>query len=259
VHPTGSAQPLTEGGSLGFRYMRVPVTDPLPEIVARLDALRPHILYGYPTMLARVVRAGLGFTPGMVISSSETLTPDLRAAIREGLGVPVLDNFASTEGLVGMSAPDDDVITLAEDTCIVEVEEDRVLITNLENHVQPLIRYELRDRFTVVPGGEALRVRVEGRADDVLRFGAVPVHPLVIRSELVATPDVLDYQVRQTPGGVDVDVLAPDGVDADDLRTRITAALEAAGVERPVVAVRAVADLGRNPETGKLARFVPLR
>ena len=259
VHPTGAAQGLTAGGGLPFHYLSVPVTDGLPEIVARLNELRTPLLMGYATALARLAHTGLAYTPAVVTSTSETLTPDLRAAIREGLGAPVVDIYATTEGLTGASAPDDDVIVLAEDTCIVEVLEDRVLITHLENRVQPLIRYELRDRFTVVSDDGLLRVRVQGRSEDVLRWGAIEIHPVVIRSEILRVPDVLDHQVRQTALGVDVDVLATGDVDTDDLQVRIAAALADAGLDRPVVAVRSVVDLGRHPETGKLARVVPLR
>ena len=259
VHPTGAAQGLTAGGGLPYHYVSVPVTDGLPEIVARLNELRPPMLMGYATALARLAHTGLAYTPAVVTSTSETLTPDLRAAIREGLGAPVVDIYATTEGLTGASAPDDDVIVLAEDTCIVEVLEDRVLITHLENRVQPLIRYELRDRFTVVSDDGLLRVRVQGRSEDVLRWGAIEIHPVVIRSEILRAPDVLDHQVRQTALGVDVDVLATGDVDTDDLQVRIATALADAGLDRPVVAVRSVVDLGRHPETGKLARVVPLR
>src|SRR6185312_13783919 len=129
-------------------------------IVARLDELRPPMLFGYPTVLAQLGRAGLAYRPAAVMSTSETLTPELGAAI--------FNAYATTEGCTGGSGPDDDVIVLAEDTCIVEVLEDRVLITNLENRVQPLIRYELHDRFTVVSDDGLLRVRVEGRSEDVL-------------------------------------------------------------------------------------------
>jgi phenylacetate-coenzyme A ligase PaaK-like adenylate-forming protein len=49
-----------------------------------------------------------------------------------------------------------------------------VLITNLHNHTQPLIRYELTDRFIRRPPDQASglpRAAVEGRADDVFQFG----------------------------------------------------------------------------------------
>ena len=214
----------------------MPATDPLPVIVARLDELRPAMLFGYPTVLARIAQAGLSFTPMAVTSVSETLTPELRAIIRDGLGAPIVDSYATTEGLTGTSGPDDDVIMLAEDSCIVEVLEDRVLVTNLGNRVQPLIRYELNDRMTVVSTDGLVRVRVEGRADPVLRYGDVGVHPIAIRSELVRTPAVLDYQVRQTAGGVDLEVLAPVGVDAGICAPASRGRWQRPGLRRPAVA-----------------------
>jgi phenylacetate-coenzyme A ligase PaaK-like adenylate-forming protein len=45
----------------------------------------------------------------------------------------------------------------------------KVLLTNLYNHSQPLIRYELTDQFTrhpADPGSGYLRATVEGRADE---------------------------------------------------------------------------------------------
>jgi phenylacetate-coenzyme A ligase PaaK-like adenylate-forming protein len=262
VHPTGSAQPLCMGGGAPFRFRTVAVTDRLPEIVAKLNEMRPAALFGYPTMLARLAEercAGrLEVQPAFITSTSETLTPALRAAI-QGFGAPIINAFASAEGLVGSSMPDGEVIRMAEDTCIVEVEEDRVLVTNLENRVQPLIRYEINDRFTIVPGEGPLCVHVEGRCDALLRYDGVDVHPVAIRSELVRTPEVLDYQVRQTPTGIDVDVLPAGELDEEDLRIRLEEALETAGLTQPSVDLRAVAELDRDARTGKVARFVALR
>ena len=125
-----------------------------------------------------------------------------------------IDTFGSTEQLIGSSPPDDDVLVFAEDGCIVELvdADDRpvppgtpsaaVLITSLENRLQPLIRYRLTDSFVQQPPAEGhgyLRARVQGRSDEVLRFGDVVLHPLVVRSVLAHAPEVVDYRVRQTP------------------------------------------------------------
>jgi len=208
-----------------------------------------------------------------VTCTSETLSPDLRTAIREGFGVPVIDTFGSTEGLVGGTPPDDPTLVFAEDGCIVELvdEHDRpvppgtpsasVLVTALENRLQPLIRYRITDSFVEqppVPGHGYLRARVEGRSDDVLHFDGVALHPLVVRSVLVHAADVVDYQVRQTPRGIAVDVLAPRGVDAGALRTDLTRALAGAGLGGAEVTVAAVPELPRDARTGKLRRFLPL-
>jgi phenylacetate-coenzyme A ligase PaaK-like adenylate-forming protein len=279
VHATGVAAPLCEGDSaLPFRFLGVPVTQPLPEIVARLNALQPPALHGYPSVLARLAgerQAGrLRIQPMIITSTSETCTPELRATISEGFGAPLIDSFGSSEGLVGASAPEEDVITFAEDGCIVELvdEEHRpvlpgtpcaaVLVTNLSNRVQPLIRYELTDVFVQQPsaaGHGHLRARVQGRSDDDFRYGAVTIHPLVVRSVMVRSPDVLEYQVRQTPTGIDVSVVAERTFDVESLQGRLGAALSGAGLTHPGVAVHRVSNLARDPSTGKLRRFVPRR
>jgi phenylacetate-coenzyme A ligase PaaK-like adenylate-forming protein len=279
VHATGTAAAVTAGGRLPFRFVGVPVTRPLPEIVDRLNALRPPVLFGYATMLARLAderRAGrLRIDPTAVTSTSETCTREIRAAVADGFGAPLVDTYGSTEGLVGSSRPDEKAIVFAEDGCIVELVDDdnrpvrpgtpsaKVLVTNLYNRAQPLIRYEITDRFVAEPptttGPGHLRARVEGRADEVFRFGQVVIHPNVVRSVLVDSPDVLEYQVRQTPAGLDVAAVAEVGLDVTRLGRRLAVALAGAGLARPVVDVRTTTGLARHPETGKLARFVPLR
>lgn len=265
------------GRALPFRFRPVPVTLPLPEIVARLNAVAPPALYGYPSMLARLgaerTAGRLHISPIMVTSTSETCRPELRAAISAGFGAPLIDTFGSTEGLVGASAPDTEIITFAEDGCIVELVDERhrpvppgtpsaaVLITNLSNRVQPLIRNEMTDRFVQQPAAPEhghLRARVQGRADDVFRYGETTIHPLVIRSVLVHARDVLDHQVRQTPAGIDVTVVTDHRLDPAILRRHLAAALAGAGLTDPEVAVRVAPDLYRDPATGKLRRFEPL-
>ncbi|HKA90043.1 MAG TPA: hypothetical protein VKE22_20425 [Haliangiales bacterium] len=271
VHATGLAPALTRDG-LPFRFLPVPATLPLDEIVARLEALDPPLLFGYPTLLARLAlarRAGqLRIAPGAITSTSETLTARLRATIAAGFGVPIVDTFGSTEGLVGTTRPDDPVLAFNSDACIAEVVDAdnrplpegapsaKVLVTNLANHLQPLIRYELTDRFTREPGDGYLRARVEGRADDVLQFGDVAVHPHAIRSVLVTTPEVIDYQICQIPRGVEILAIVAGALG--DLRERIAAALVAAGLPDPEVRVRAVPTLARERDSAKLRRVVPL-
>jgi len=83
------------------------------------------------------------------------------------------------------------------------------------------------------------------------------VHPLVLRTVLLARPEVIDYQVRQTPGGVAVSAMLERDLDLGLLRRDLGAALRRAGLADPQVQVDAVASLPRHPETGKLRRVVP--
>ncbi len=275
IHATGFAPKVMAGSPVTF--VPVPVTLPLVEIVRRLNELQAPFLYGYPSMLARLgreQRAGrLRIAPASVTSLSETLLPEYRTAIREAFHAPLIDSYAATEGLVGSSGPDETIITLAADGCIAEFVDTenrpvppgtpsaKVLITNLYNHVQPLIRYELGDSCTRQP--DALQhghplVTIEGRSDEVLRYKNTDIHPLVVRSVLLASPAVTDYQVQQTPRGIAVNVQSDQPADLDAIRGRLRSALTRAGLQDPDVSIREVPALPRNPETGKLRRFIPV-
>jgi phenylacetate-coenzyme A ligase PaaK-like adenylate-forming protein len=253
------------------------VTQPIADIVARLNELQPPAVFGYPTMLVRLAaeqHAGrLHIAPLAINSTSETLTVEMRGRIEAAFGVPVGNTFGSTEGLVGLSAPGDDVLVFNSDMCIVELvdEHDRpvrrgarsakVLVTNLTNLVQPLVRYELGDCFVECDGGAPdghLHATVVGRNDGILHYDDVDVHPFVVRGALAKSPEVADYQVRQTARGVAVDVLPVGPVDTDALTRRLAGALDDAGLARPEVSVRVVDVLAPHPETGKLRRFIPL-
>lgn len=92
----------------------------------------------------------------------------------------------------------------------------------------------------------------------MLRYEGVDIHPHVVRSVLVKSPEILDYLVRQTPAGIDLQALAVVRVDTDSLAGSLRKALAEAGLHHPAVTVRTVDHLQRNPETGKLRRFIPL-
>jgi phenylacetate-coenzyme A ligase PaaK-like adenylate-forming protein len=275
VHATGIASQILRGSPM--RFIPAPATLPIDEIADRLETIQPGVVYGYPSILARLAadrRSGrLRIAPASVVSTSETLLPEQRAAIVAGFGVPVVDTYGSSEGLVGVSDPDETPLKFATDLCIVELVDEqnrpvpdgvrsaKVLVTNLFNSVQPLIRYVLEDSFVREPQPRDdghLRATVEGRSDDILCYGTASIHPLAIRAVMVKTPAVTEYQVRQTPRGIDVTVVAEGELDQARLAERLRVALAEAGLADPVIGVDAVQSLERQPGTGKLRRFVPL-
>ena len=275
VHASRALSSLFSGDLLSVTT--VPVTLPLAEVVDRLNALQPLLLQGYPSalsLLAEEQEAGrLRIAPLAVTGSSEQFPAEARARVGAAFGVPVVDQFGSSEGVLGVSEPGGGVIALASDLAIVELVDEhdvpvppgtasaKVLVTNLIGTVQPLIRYELSDRFVRqpdAPGDGHVRVAVEGRSDELLRYGDVVVHPLVVRSTLLGHPAVVEHQVHQTTQGMDVAVVAPGGIDTALLERALAVALRRAGLAEPVVAVRRVDAIARNPRTGKVQRVGPL-
>jgi phenylacetate-coenzyme A ligase PaaK-like adenylate-forming protein len=253
-----------------------PASLPVAEIVRRLNAAQPPNLLAYAAKLAELAReqreGRLRLSLRSVASFAEAISMAERIAVTEAFGVPVIDLFASTEGLVGHSEPGGTVLTFAGDTCLAECTDDegrpvpdgvassKVLITNLHNLTQPIIRYELTDRFTPAGTSEggALRASVEGRSDDLFRYAEASVHPFVIGAPLLHAPAVREFQVRQTEHGADIAAVIDGGFDQPAVAAAIEQSLRQGGLARPQVGFRRVGALDRDPMTSKVRRFVPL-
>ncbi|MGH2703663.1 MAG: hypothetical protein ACRDJ4_00775 [Actinomycetota bacterium] len=252
----------------------MPVTLPFDEIVTRVQAAQPMVLAGYPSVLARladVASAGvLSISPQTIVVTSEELRPDLRERITGGFGTPPSDSFGSSEGLLGSAPPGSREFVLASDSAIVEfvdpddqpvdvgVEADHVLVTNLANHVQPLIRYRLDDRMTPLPSAPEhghQRALVGGRNDQMLHLGGIEVHPLVVRSTLLRFPAIAEFQVRHQDKRAQLDVVTTGPLDTPAVEAAVRDALAEAGAAAPVT-VEVVPDLRRDPLTGKASTEV---
>jgi phenylacetate-CoA ligase len=259
------------------RLCPLSVTQPLPELVARLDEFQPQHLNAYPSIAARLAEEQLAGRLHLrlegLTTNSEPLTPALSDRLERAFGVRPYDFYATTEGLYGHDCPAGSM-HLFDDMCIVEnVDGDgdpvppgevgaRLLVTNLFNRTQPLIRFEVTDLVAVEPepcpcGRSLMRLRsLEGRAEDVLRLGGVTVHPLEF-ALVTADPDVREFQVVQQGDGLCLRVALRAGADGapERLRARVGARLEELGVPRPAVEVETVEALERSA-AGKLQMVV---
>lgn len=281
THVTASLLRTFAGPQLPWRL--APVTLPVEQRVGMLNEIQPTTLAGYTTALrelAREAQAGrLRISPVQVVVSGEPLLAEIRRELEETFGATVGNVYATSEagGLATLCGrPDSPWLHLAEDTSVVEPVDaagapvdtgtcsDKLYLTNLYNHALPLIRYEMTDQITVLDGdcgcGCTHRRIADplGRLDDHFDYGGVTVHPHVFRSPLSRRREIVEYQVRQTPRGVDVATLCTAPVDVAAVERELVAALDAAGVPGAEAAVTTVDRIDRGPG-GKLARFVPQR
>jgi phenylacetate-CoA ligase len=171
--PSAVAAPPGVAGASGARTgeataLRLAVTMAIDDMVRALNEYQPDIMVMPPSAAARLAdeqAAGrLALHPRTILSSAEVLTDAARARFRAAWGADLYDTYAMTEtGLIGAECPQRGGIHISEDLVIVEsVDEQhnavphgtagaKVLVTNLTNYAQPLIRYEVPDRITVSP------------------------------------------------------------------------------------------------------------
>lgn len=235
-----------------FRVL--PVQQPLEDLVAALNAFDPAMLTGYPSaleLLAEEQTAGrLKLEPVILESGGETLTERSSARMSAAFGCPVRSMYSASECLPMAFSCDENWLHVNNDWVILEpVDEDyrevppgepshTVLLTNLANRVQPLIRYDLGDSVLVrsdpCPCGSPLpAIRVAGRLDDVLHFRAedghvVKILPLAIGTVIDEIPGVQRSQLIQTgPAALRLRLDVSTGMDSEFTWRNVMARLNA--------------------------------
>jgi putative adenylate-forming enzyme len=231
------------------RVLALPVTLPLPQLVEALNWYQPTYLNVYPSVamwLADEQQAGgLRLSPRMLVTAGELRTPEMTQRLTDAFGVRPFDVYGCTEGLFGTECQHHQGIHLFEDTTLVEnVDADgqpvpagqpgaRLLVTNLYNLVQPLLRLEVTDLVTLDPdpcpcGRPLVRTSaIHGRSDDTLSLaardgGRVAVHPLQF-ALLTRDPQVREFQVVQDGPVLHIRIVASHAAAAgnDGLETRL--------------------------------------
>ncbi|MCV7153772.1 phenylacetate--CoA ligase family protein [Mycobacterium pyrenivorans] len=254
---------------------------PQDELVDELNAFSPVILGGYPSaldLLARQQLAGrLHIRPFFVSAAGETLTDEARQRISAAFGCRVSNYYGSSEAIGLTFECAAHRMHLNSDWYIVEPIDadgrptppgqmsDGVLITNLANRIQPIIRYQMGDRIAISPtpcpcGSPFPQISVEGRTGDVLVFpsaegAAIRILPLPLVTVAEETPGLASCQLIQTAPStmlVRLSVTRPQDEPAvwNALRTRLVDYLAAQGAG-PVIIEKGSEGPQLHPRSGK--------
>lgn len=286
-YPTGATFEFYPRQLRHFVHLRrLSQTD--PDVVAKLNDYSPTVLTAYATTLLELAaefEAGRLKLPGLkhVVNNSELLTDPARERLIQVFGVPVFNNYATAECMhLTTGCPTDPGMHVNADWSILEVVDKdnqpvpagepgaKVLLTNLANTLQPVIRYEVPDRLTIATtgcrcGSRLPRVeRVEGRGQE--NFWArrgdewVRVDAFIIKAALNFCTDAFDWQAEQDEPGVirlTVAVLPGRELDVARLRFRLDEQLAMYSLTGLVrIEPRGVSRIAPDPRTGKVRRSI---
>lgn len=254
-------------------------------LVDGLNAFAPSIVATYPTaavMLADEARSGrLRAFPQEVWTGGETLSEAMRRHIEQTFGCILSNSYGASEFLPIAWECAQQRLHLNADWVILEAVDAQhrpvpagrashtTLLTNLANHVQPLIRFDIGDRIAFdtepCPCGSALpTLQVQGRRDDALversrRGSPVTFLPLALTTLLEEEAGVFDFELRQHGAGHWNLTLGPGAPHTRAVRERCRglltdfARLQGAADLRIVTHVAAALPKGRS---GKFKRIV---
>jgi phenylacetate-CoA ligase len=272
------SQDFAGHGPLAVTHL--PATLPIPEIVDGLNAARPTVLTGYASvihLLALEALAGrLTIQPNWVATNGEQLTDEVKRAVRSAWGIEIYDTWGCTEGVFACPCAPGRPMHLPDDLAIIEpVDENnnpvpygqpaaKILLTNLYNKTQPLIRYEINDSMTMIDepcecGCAHRRITdIRGRLDAFFRYeNGTIIHSVGVNGIVLGDPNVVEMQVTQTHNGMVVSLVTQGESDNEALRDNLVELLTRAGLNEPDVAVVNVDSLERM-WSGKLRQYEPL-
>lgn len=265
------------------RVRVISIMSPIEVLLRELDAFSPTWLATYPTaaaLLAEHRRAGrLAIRPREIWTGGEQLSPAVRTAVSQAFGCPVRQEYGASEFLPIASECAHGALHVNDDWVLLEPVDERrrpvpagvrshtVLLTNLANRVQPLIRYDLGDSVTWLGrcecGSPLPAVQVEGRRDDTLvmldaRGHAHSLLPLALTTVLEDEAGVNRFQLRQDGPSALTLRLAPEHADPRTdarCRQRLQAYLRAQSLPDVRLHVEH-GPLALQPVSGKLRRVV---
>ncbi|MCG5215865.1 hypothetical protein [Streptosporangium sp. KLBMP 9127] len=269
------------------RMMRVfSINQPMAELVDELNRFNPAAVAGFVgmlTLLAGEQEAGrLRIHPAVVIPGGETLTPDARERIATAFQAKVRPAYACGEcGFLSAGCAHGWYHVNSDWAVLEPVDADHrpvppgqlshtVLMSNLANRVQPILRYDLGDSVLVRPdpcpcGSPLPAVQVQGRVAELLTFPTdrgehVSISPMAFGAALDIPGMELFQLVQTAPTTLRVRLRLADGADADrvwqTVRDKVTHLLTEHKVGE-VTLERADEPPQQSPG-GKFRRIIPL-
>jgi phenylacetate-CoA ligase len=177
--------------SRGKNFIALSAHKPMPELVASLNKFKPALLAPYASMgalLATEQEEGrLNIRPVLITLSAEGLAESEYKRIAKVFDSKVGNSYAATECPFFSYSCKEGWLHVNSDWVIAEpvdvnykrvsagVQSHTVLVTNLANRIQPILRYDLGDGIILRPepcpcGNKLPAIKVTGRSSDVVSF-----------------------------------------------------------------------------------------
>jgi phenylacetate-CoA ligase len=276
-----------------LEFLHLSVFDRVEELVERLNEFQPEFIASYASSLATLAReeieGRLRLCPKAelrhLINMSEPLPEEMRVLVERAFGIHVANLYSMAECMAltvgcdreGGSHLNSDLAMLevvdADDRPVPEgTQGAKVLMTNLYNRIQPLIRYEIGDRVTISPSAcpcgspFPLIAPVMSRSDDrfwIEQNGSYREIPyFLFLAALHHCTDMAEHQVLQTARNQFVVRVAPQPgkiLSRERLDRYIGESVAAEGLDGILKwTVDIVPEIGPNAHTGKMHRVVSL-
>jgi phenylacetate-coenzyme A ligase PaaK-like adenylate-forming protein len=261
--------------------------DPVDHIVSKLNEFKPNCLatssFFYDILAEEQISGRLNIGKSRSIScmlgAGEPLSEYTKSIAKKAWNLDIQDNYGAVECyFIARSCKTHGNLHLMSDLCILESVDanynplpkgeygEKILITNLSNYTQPIIRYELEDIvgyanqncYCGLPFPTLMPVK--GRKSDFLYFESpkgkyVRFHPYRFRIPLFYASNLRQYQIVQTGRNEITFNYVPQRPDIDieqELREIVSDVLKKTNlIDEVNLKLRQVVAIPRNKRSGK--------
>ena len=266
-----------------FRRLPLSISSSIEEICEKIDRFKPDLISGYASglnLLAEEQLAGhINITPSEAYCTGDPLTDRFRKRVEDAFGVNPVNMYGSSETmtLAGECQIHHRLHMFNDWLCVQVVDDElkpaksgRVVVTNLYNYAQPLIRYQMNDEIVMsdktCPCGWPFPVieSIAGRHEEFLWFDRGQgkkefIHPLVLVEFFV--PGLEKFQFAQTSSNTLLMKAIVGGEKSSvvsAIREKMNKILSKKSLQHDVqFDIEVVNNLRNDPKTGKFRLIIP--
>ena len=173
------------------------------DYLKELRGHRTNLLHGMPSQINGLVSESMDkFKIPFIETSGEFLRKEQRVKIEEFFSARVIDRYGLAEsGIVAYQMPKQENLSVIDFHTFVEVDDNgEIVITNLNNHIMPLIRYRTGDfceKKGFLGGFEQIKMK-SGREHTLINFEGNKLNTATIEDLIFQIDGVKDLQFQIT-------------------------------------------------------------
>ena len=173
------------------------------DYLKELRGHRTNLLHGMPSQINGLVSESMDkFKIPFIETSGEFLRKEQRDKIEEFFSARVIDRYGLAEsGIVAYQMPKQENLSVIDFHTFVEVDDNgEIVITNLNNHIMPLIRYRTGDfceKKGSLGGFEQIKMK-SGREHTLINFEGNKLNTATIEDLIFQIEGVKDLQFQIT-------------------------------------------------------------
>lgn len=274
--------------NLFCKVLPLNVNSPLQDIIEEINKFQPEVLTGYASgiyMLAQEqIKGTINISPNKILSSGDMLTDFMREKIKKAFKVEPINFYAASEsiGMAGECETHHQLHLYNDFYCFEVVDKDlktvnsgesgNLLVTNLFNYTQPLIRYKMNDEVTIDknPCGCGLPFpvlkNISGRQEEFLWFEKSDgtrafIHPIVLVGFYAV--GLIKYKfIQLTKNSLLMKAVINGDKESiiNEINSQMIEILQSKGLDKEVTfSVEIVSEIENDKKTGKFKLIVPLK